>query len=417
MKDDGQSSLPTQYLPPLRPIPPTGQIEDGLRLLERALGLGEEEVVDYPIEEESQTTEDDAEDQEDEIDDLASSEDIETRFVHSWLTRIISSFEIDPDTQERAARILASLCGKPASAKAITRFTFGPVDVLIQDRAVTADALGNRTWGAAPLLSQRLVKAYYETSVRSKSVLELGAGTGLVGFALLAAAINMGQILQLDTTDYHPHVLATLQANLELNAFPSFDPEASTSARVSRLDWQVVHDQVQGSDSSHYTSTAQSLPQEASDPEATTWPDLAALQDNSTSYDVLIAADCIYDPLHATWIRSVASKYLTRDHPWNGTNATSTGKGVEPGVLCLISPLRSTHTVEIEAIYQAFPRWSREVSKDEQTELTLCIVWEGEQIGYDDFGPRTLSLGKGSGQQRKRGLRTTYRTFEIRWCR
>ncbi|PWN26479.1 hypothetical protein BDZ90DRAFT_233115 [Jaminaea rosea] len=359
--------LPSRDLPPLRRAAATissqgdnagEKIRAGLEALEKALGLGREEEVRLMIDEQSTQSRDEEDD--------STAHDLEHRFAHSWLTRIVSGEVpgLEDEDQDRAARALAALCGRPASEAQITAFLFCTADAIVArtrigDVPITADALGNRTWGAAPLLARRLVGRYVREGERAQRVLELGAGTGLVGLAL--AALRNTHV---DLTDHHPHVLANLEANVKLN-------DLSEVAGVYRLDWQAVHGA-----QPHYTSTAQTLPADV----PTSAPYLSPLPAGER-YDTIIAADCIYDVHHPVWIRSVAQRYLTQN-----------------GVLHLITPLRETHKAEVEAIYGAFPREGE----------GLCITWEGDEVGYDDFGPRSL----GGGQ---RGLRTTYRSFEIRW--
>lgn len=285
--------------------------------------------------------------------------------------------------------------------------------VRIQDSPVIADALGNRTWGAAPLLARRLL-GDFKTQSPPEKVLELGAGTGLVGLAV-AAALRQRQSNTLpcaDLTDYHPHVLKTLQHNARLNGF-----EDTGGCKVARLDWQAVHACVGGGDGAAaaaeavYRSTAQTVPDndddeadvgDALDGHVTSWPTISA----DAKYDLIIAADCIYDPLHPKWIRSVASQHLDR--------------GSASSRMLLISPLRRTHQVEIDAIYKAFPRQGT-FSAQHNTAPTLQITQEWEEVGHDNFGPQNFAFGSGSeshgqgGARRSKGLRSVYRCFEVRW--
>lgn len=337
----------------------------------------------------------------------------------------------------------------PASEPERTRFHFGPVQVLIQDSAITSDALGNRTWGAAPLLSQYLLSNFCKPSQGSgrlpTRVLELGAGTGLVGLALAALARARGKSMQVDLTDYHPHVLNNLRANALLNEgeWESTATIRDVALNIYRLDWQEVHNALSAlepsSTSKTYSSTAQTLPalppsSSSSGTSGSPYPSNPSTPFPSLfpteRYDLLIACDCVYDPLHPRWIRSVAHRHLAPG-----------------GTLYLISPLRRTHAKEVQAVYEAFPRnrsqgRSRRGS-DRQDEIghdaaehgkgqegegqeRLRIVWERDQIGYDNFGPKGGFDGEGSGSggggaegdaARQKGLRTTYRLWEIRQAR
>lgn len=161
--------------------------------------------------------------------------------------------------------------------------------VRIRDSPVTADALGNRTWGAAPLLSRKLVTELLRDNSDCTDVLELGAGTGLVGLAVTAAlrgsAPNSSRPRRVDLTDYHPHVLKTLQDNVRLNGFDQGEG-VEAICHVARLDWQEVHEeQMQGDKviQDRYTSTAQTVPNTESCEE---WPRI----DPNAQYDLIIAA-------------------------------------------------------------------------------------------------------------------------------
>ncbi|CAO1636245.1 unnamed protein product [Jaminaea pallidilutea] len=455
------SFVPSAHLPPLRPWPGLERIDHGLRCIAEALGLNKENVVVLAIQtgKESQQSRDDADasGNGERVAGLSSvDETFESRFAQTWLTNTLSSPNLCDDSdenariQDKAAELLAALCGRPtSSASSVTAFVFrtardlsittaaaaaaAALTVRIRDSPMTADALGNRTWGAAPILAKRLVTDLlandrrHQGQQRPLRCLELGAGTGLVGLAV-AACLSADRGDKVDLSDHHPHVLANLQSNVALNE------QASSPVQVAHLDWQAVHEHVTASaseESARYSSTAQTLPDVGGsnrDSEAKqTWP--AIILD--AKYDVLIAADCVYDPHHPTWIRSVALEHLSQEH---AGKAPEDERSIE-GTLFLISPLRATHRAEMEAIYQAFPLCpsSQGESIDPPTgsKLELCITRQYEETGYDDFGPRTLRLGASAsagleeaeggsdeeGRDSRKGLRTVYRTFEIRWCR
>lgn len=451
--------VPSAHLPPLRPWPGVERIDHGLRCIEEALGLNKENVVVLAIQagKESQQRRDDTDafGNGQGVAGLSSvDETFESRFAQTWLTNTLSSPKLCDDSEEnariqdKAAELLAALCGRPtSSASSVTAFVFrtaqhssimtaasATLTVRIRDSPMTADALGNRTWGAAPLLAKRLVTDLLANDRRQQGqqrplrCLELGAGTGLVGLAV-AACLSTDRGDKVDLSDHHPHVLANLQSNVALNE------QASPAVQVAHLDWQAVHEQVTASaseESTRYSSTAQTLPDvggsSSSDSEATqTWPAITL----DAKYNVLIAADCVYDPHHPAWIRSVALRHLSQEH----TGGALEDENSIEGTLFLISPLRATHRAEMEAIYQAFPLCptSQGESIDPPTgsKLELCITRQYEETGYDDFGPRTLRLGASAsagleeaeggsdeeGRDSRKGLRTVYRTFEIRWCR
>lgn len=118
------SFLPTRDLPPLRPLPAREVIRECLEYLAKAIGLGQERIVRFPLEDleegEQRRTVCDARGQgydedADDTDSPAPADTIESRFAQTWLTRIISSSSLSEETdlQDKAAEVLAALCGNP----------------------------------------------------------------------------------------------------------------------------------------------------------------------------------------------------------------------------------------------------------------------------------------------------------------
>ncbi|KAK8116648.1 Protein-lysine N-methyltransferase EFM2 [Apiospora kogelbergensis] len=108
-------------------------------------------------------------------------------------------------------------------------------------------------------------------------IIELGAGTGLVGLALAHALPHLGvaQTNPLIATDFHPVVLENLRANITSN-FPGVE---SPPVDACHLDWSA--------------------------------PSRAAPLDRPA--DMLVATDVIYAPEHAIWLRDCASQFLAPD--------------------------------------------------------------------------------------------------------
>lgn len=338
--------LPTRDLCSLRPLL-LPSVAKSLYDLTEAACLGREAQVTLDCNEEEHQDDDDDdqlrtdEDEDGEVQSESSQdgaeEMIERRFAQTWLIKFISAdisklavsaseAEELYTLQDQAGSILAALCGNSgkycvkscsslylafgltvlalvcrvnfsaASHLQTTRFilrhrnqTGDSMAVRIRDSPVTADALGNRTWGAAPLLSRRLVRDVLQDTQYCTNVLELGAGTGLVGLVVTAAlrcsatASNCDRRIHL--TDYHPHVLKTLQDNVRLNGFDQGDA-GQVICHVARLDWQEVHEEQTKDEKvmqERYRSTAQTVPDTAS---AEEWPRI----DSSAKYDLIIAA-------------------------------------------------------------------------------------------------------------------------------
>jgi hypothetical protein len=101
----------------------------------------------------------------------------------------------------------------------------GEVELVIHEPSMTADNLGLKTWAASYCLAKRFVGMELEGRL-----LELGAGTGLVGMA--AAAACGADVLLTDL----PEIQENLVKNLERNR----DVIQSGGGRVSAaiLDWE-----------------------------------------------------------------------------------------------------------------------------------------------------------------------------------
>ncbi|KAF8171054.1 hypothetical protein K438DRAFT_1982331 [Mycena galopus ATCC 62051] len=145
------------------------------------------------------------------------SDEFERAYTIRWLTYLVNNVEKlrgSPSEVDsvvgRAASLLAN-CGGTSSAGTIARtFEFpserGPISITVQDIPLENGdiaSVGAQTWGGACVLSEiiaaqpadfGLVKDPLSPSLR---VLELGAGTGLVGLVLVTVAKscrNFGEI-------------------------------------------------------------------------------------------------------------------------------------------------------------------------------------------------------------------------------
>lgn len=171
-----------------------------------------------------------------------------------------------------------------------------------------AEAVGVQTWAAAIILADLLVRTPGDMHKRlgggggkGINVAELGAGTGLVGIVcaqLLAAQqqqqarVNEEVSHRVVLTDYHSLVLANLRRNVAANPVASSSTStAAVEMSVEALDW------------SHYY-------QEQSAPSPAATPSSSA--PSGQQYDLLLAADVVYSPLHAKWLYSAMSSLLTQ---------------------------------------------------------------------------------------------------------
>ena len=132
----------------------------------------------------------------------------------------------------------------------------------IHEPSLTGDSLGLKTWTSSLLLAKRIHKLRDHISPEDPRMLELGAGTGLVG---LAAACIWGDVLQEVLLTDLGEIVPNLSKNIELNGevITRISPDIQVHSRS--LDW---------TDSDDVPST---------------------LQD---AYSLIIAADPIYSPDH-----------------------------------------------------------------------------------------------------------------------
>jgi hypothetical protein len=238
----------------------------------------------------------------------------ERTFATRWLTSLISRVEeMDLSDSARseiaddAAFILSSFSdsGKEEAEEALTRdFSFptslgASIEVILNDAPLTgADHtdVGLQSWGASIVLSSMLCEDPNHFNLNlahlpeRPSIIELGAGTGLVSLTLAKLLPTLSIYpAGISATDYHPTVLQNLQDNINSN----FPPGECVNMPVSALalDW--------------------ALPP----------PDLKA------SADIVIAADVVYAPQHAAWLRDCAAELVTKDGVfWLIVTVRQTGK-------------------------------------------------------------------------------------------
>ncbi|KAK5631498.1 hypothetical protein RRF57_007212 [Xylaria bambusicola] len=160
--------------------------------------------------------------------------------------------------------------------------------------------VGLQSWGAAFIFTELMCASparfnFSRDNLGSAPrIIELGAGTGLVGIALGKILPRLGVSLpRIIATDFHPTVLANLEANIIKNFSSLGLGKDSVSIQVAPLDWET--------------------------------PDLSAPLDEQV--DVLIATDVIYGPQHAVWLRDCAARMLKPDGVfWLMLTVRTTGK-------------------------------------------------------------------------------------------
>ena len=208
-------------------------------------------------------------------------------------------------------------------------------------------SVGLQSWGSSIILAEKICADPDRFSLGPcppgrppKRVLELGAGTGLLSIVAAKIYETYDDLLfpKLITTDYHPDVLRNLTANVETN-FPCNDTQSRIE--VHRLDWSE--------------------------------PSTSAPFDEL--FDVILAADVVYDPLHASWIRACVKRMLKPD-----------------GVFWMIIAIRSS-------------------GRHEGLDQTVDEVFSGDEPGLCMLSREDLGRQDGFGRADEGG----YRLFKIGW--
>ncbi|KAL9083216.1 MAG: hypothetical protein Q9165_008622 [Trypethelium subeluteriae] len=208
------------------------------------------------------------------------------------------------------------------------------VDITLHEPALTGDRLGFKTWASSWLLARRLASLtltphHHHHHLRHVSArppakrftaLELGSGTGLVGIAA-AAVLGTGVVL----TDTAEIVEGNLGANVEANRKVVEEVVGSRAVtETAVLDWNE--------------------------------PERARLPEER--FEVVLAADCVYEKEHPRMLARTVSRWLSR-----------TGDAV----FVVESPVR-----------EGF-RWEMEMLREEMESIGLEIREEGNETGVDDW--------------------------------
>ncbi|KAF8971868.1 putative methyltransferase-domain-containing protein [Flammula alnicola] len=258
---------------------------------------------------------------------------LERAFAIKWMTGFITradvwidSSESDKDSAERtelleeATSLLSAFIGNDdeEDVALIRTFSFPtasspngpeitvrkPVHVELNDAPLSKDdhtSVGLQSWGSSILLADRfcLEPTFFSliapTGNNTLRILELGAGTGML--SIVASKLLHPFAVEIVATDYHPDVLDNLSKNVTTN-FPASSYQQAPIA-VAALDWEH--------------------------------PSYAAPLDKP--FDIILAADVIYHPSHATWIKRCVEHLLARPESETGHNG---------GVFWLIIPVRTT---------------------------------------------------------------------------
>lgn len=299
----------------------------------------------------------------------------ERQFAVRWLTSLIARADellahADEDTQQRivddASYILASFSSATNaeededSGEIEREFCFArdgqdgdKIEVRLTDGTPATGTdhtdVGLQSWGASIVVSDMMCASperfglTVEKLGREPRVVELGAGTGLVGITMAKLLPRLGMSgAALVATDYHPAVLENLRSNIRANFTESDD----VPVEACLLDW--------------------------SDPCLDPPLHVAA--------DMLIATDVVYAPEHAAWLRDCAARMLSRD-----------------GVFWLVASVRPNGRFEgVTDTVEASFADVRDCPRSEDGKMVLRIlakerlekrkgVGRGDEVGYKVF--------------------------------
>ena len=204
---------------------------------------------------------------------------IDNAAASRYLTSIISSelgwlsSEHDREQiRELAATCLAHLAGRSA-APAIDRVfeVNSNLHITLHEPSLTGDNLGLKTWTSSLLLAKRLAVSERPSRAKRPQVLELGAGTGLVGIAV--AWLWQTDVTLTDLADIVPNLRRNVESNAQMVA------EAGGTMKTATLNWS----------------------------------DQVMIPDPGARFDIVVAADPIYSPEHPVILVSTISKWLKSD--------------------------------------------------------------------------------------------------------
>ncbi|KAF9114904.1 hypothetical protein BGX27_009451 [Mortierella sp. AM989] len=273
---------------------------------------------------------------------------------------------------ERVSSCLTHFCGRAASGAMTRTWTYKtnpPQSLKIHDPSFTGGDVGFKTFGSAYLLSKHIAhgdipqlepwtctsSSSPTTALPLPKILELGSGTGLVGFAATLFSNPRGPKVIL--SDYHPNVISTLHHNSALN-------HLEDRCDIQLLDWRNILQRRKhrpnvwrySNDNSEVNEDEDKPPvqQRSSEYDIVAPTPLAAtglspIADDGSNQeipeqnrmDLIIGAEVVYDHGHAELVAHVVDEYLKRD-------LISTDKAIpltrRRPAFHIMFPIRKTHS-------------------------------------------------------------------------
>lgn len=306
--------------------------------------------------------------------------------IPSYLTRIISSplawIESDSDKEavwESASKRLAERSGRTALPSVSRTFSIpvddprSTIDIKLHEPSLTGDNLGHKTWVASYLLAKRLpdlLPRHFPAITRSTltdpnpqnphpnpnpnpdpdptprrpRILELGAGTGLVGIAASALFQTTTHLTDL------PAILPNLTHNIASNAHLTAGGSTVTAAP---LDWSDFSSSSSLTDKNHHGSGNGNERPPSHHP-----------------FDLILASDSLYAPQHPSWLTDVIGAFLRHNDGHNNSAR-----------VMIMLPFRSVG----KAPGQGSVEEAHEELRGRMLGRGFVVVEEGEEEGWDDW--------------------------------
>lgn len=206
------------------------------------------------------------------------------------------------------------------------------LNLVIHEPALTADNLGLKTWASSYLLAKRLVtlRPLLPSLAGGGPVLELGAGTGLVG--MTAAAVLQADVYLTDL----PAIVPNLARNVLANS-TALRTHGGGEVHTAVLDW---------SDPAAFSPSDDDWGVDC-------WPA------QHGAFPLILAADPIYSPEHPRLLVQAVDQHLKRC----------------PEARVVVElPVREAYGAE------------RRDLRERMEGLGLRVLDEGEEVGFDDWG-------------------------------